>query len=623
MTHRTPLEADRPTGLSRTACLLSLRISLLAHDAVFEGKPFTLALAVPDILIKDYVGAFSELQRMETSLAGVELATVATSARGRRDYIEVRSLLRYSDRVLVLLDKEEQLPSFLTAAADRVTKVAPIDGQLLAEAVSVALDWRLTMEEAENLLKFPIEDVFAALRPGRSAADARSRLEAAKAGAVDGGAVPVESLSGYDEVADWTRAVVADVAEWKAGSLSWKDIDSAVLLSGPPGVGKTLFARALARSCECSFVASSLAQWQAAGHLGDLLKAMRETFRTAVERAPTVLLLDEFDAIGDRTAFSGHNAQYSTEVVAALLECLDGAFRREGVVVVGACNHPERIDKALLRPGRLGRHFRLSLPNSEARTGILKTYLGNVLTKSEIAELAEATIALSGADLEQLVKDARRKARIQSRKIELGDLMSSLPPAEPIEGRLRDHICIHEAGHAAAVIALKIGRLEGVIVMDSFRNGVGLGGGAHFDTEGRVHDTQFFKSALVVQLAGMAAEKALLGDHLEGAGGGAGSDLQKAADIATCMVAQLGMGGITNFFTANSSEDLEKIRRTMRDINTRVERILADALDEAANLVTRNEHFICELAAILNLEGKVTGERATTLFEELEPPHEK
>ncbi|ASW06410.1 AAA family ATPase [Rhizobium sp. 11515TR] len=616
MPRPTPLEANASTRLSHTVCLLSLRNTLKTHGAVYDGDPFTLAVVVPEELMNDYVGSFKALQRTDAILKTVELAAVATKARGRRDYAEVRLLLRFSDRVLVLLDRAEGLPSFLTAAADLVAKAAPIDEDLLAEAALAAHGSPLSAAEATDLLRYPIEDVLAALRPGRSVAEARKRLESARASTVDSGVTPVESLSGYDEVADWARAVVADVADWRSGRLPWSDIDAGVMLSGPPGVGKTLFARALARSCDCSFIASSLAQWQASGYLNDLLKAMRDTFRIAAERAPAVLLIDEFDAIGDRAAFSGHNAQYCTEVVAGLLECLDGASRREGVIVIGACNHPDRIDKALLRPGRLGRHFRLSLPNAEARTGILKTYLGNVLTKAELAKVVAATIAFSGADLEHLVKAARRRARVQSRKVKLEDLMSSLPPSEPIEGRLRDHICIHEAGHAAAIIALNVGRLEGVVVMDSFRNGTGIGGGAQFDTAGRLHNSEFLMSGLVVQLAGMAAEKVFFGDHLEGAGGGVGSDLHKAADIATCMVAQLGMGGVTNFFSAQSAADLEAIRRTMPEINRRVEQILSDARQEAAQLMARNAYFICELAAILNSKGSVSGDRAMKLFEE-------
>ncbi|WP_165448414.1 AAA family ATPase [Rhizobium ruizarguesonis] len=617
MTRRPEFENELSPRIALTACLLSLRSSLLSHPAVFDGKPFTLALVVPEEFQKDYARAFTELQRAEPVLADVKLGMVIANQRGRRDYYEVKMLLRFSERVLILLDSEEGLPTYLTAAADRITKVAEIDGKLLTNAVSVTYDWKLSEEHAGLLLRYPIEDVFAALRPGRTASDAHDRLEAARATTLDAGAVRVEDLAGYGAAADWAKMVIADVSEWKAGRLSWRDVDAGVVISGPPGVGKTLFARSLARSCECSFVASSLAQWQSAGHLGDLLKAMRDTFRTAAERAPTILLLDEFDSIGDRSTFSGQNAQYSIEVVAGLLECLDGAFRREGVIVAGACNHPDRIDKALLRPGRLGKHFRLSLPDTEARKGILVTLVGDRYGKNDLDKIAAATLGFSGAELEQLVTDGRRKARLHSRAVTAGDILSCLPPSNPIDGKLRDRICIHEAGHAAAIIELDVGRLLGVAVMDSFR-GVGNGGGAHFDREARLQTAEYYRNNLVVQLAGMAAEFVLFGDHLEGSGGRNGSDLQRAADTATSMVAQLGMGGVTNFLSAETFEDLDRIRRTVPSVNRRVEELLADAYKRAKTLVVKNVEFVCELAVILNAEGGVDGDRATSLFDALE-----
>ncbi|WP_328804124.1 ATP-binding protein [Roseibium aggregatum] len=119
-----------------------------------------------------------------------------------------------------------------------------------------------------------------------------------------------------------------------------------------------------------NLVASSLAQWQAAGHLGDLLKAMRRTFAEARKKAPCVLFIDEFDSVGDRATAGGDNALYIIEKINGLLECLDGVEDREGVVVVGACNHPHRIDPALLRPGRLERTVLIPLPDEEARERI-------------------------------------------------------------------------------------------------------------------------------------------------------------------------------------------------------------------------------------------------------------
>ncbi|MBB4190015.1 DNA polymerase III delta prime subunit [Rhizobium aethiopicum] len=607
------------TRLTLAACRSALRRSLLRHPAVYAGEPFTLVLAVPEDLRKDFNRAALALIKEDDALADVGLGTNSVSLRGRVDYTDVKVSLRACERLVILLDRLEGLPAFLIAAADTIEQMHPIDVEVLVEAVRAVHDLELGHEAAEAMLNYPVADVLAALRPGRDHADVLRRLKAAHDSTLDTKVPPVESLAGFGDAGEWARVVVSELAAWKSGSLTWEDVDSASLLSGPPGVGKTLFARSLARSAGCAFIASSLAQWQAAGHLGDLLKAMRECFQLAAARAPTVLLLDEFDSIGDRTKFAGSNAQYSIEVVAGLLECLDGAYRREGVVVIGACNDPSRIDRALLRPGRLSRHFALSLPDTIARTGILTTHLDGALRQKEIVKIAEATLGLSGAELAQLVADGRRKARGRAQKLRVEDVMSCLPPIAPIKGRLRDRICIHEAGHAAAIIALNVGRLTGVAVMDGFYKG-GIGGGAAFDREERLQTAKHYRNELIVQLAGMAAEIVFFEEHLEGSGGRHGSDLQRAADLATSMIAQLGMGGITNFLSAESLEDLDRIRRTVPSVNRRVERLLATVLDEAKELIGRNSEFVCELAAILNMEGSVDGKLATSMFDKMEKP---
>ncbi len=98
-----------------------------------------------------------------------------------------------------------------------------------------------------------------------------------------------------------------------------------------------------------NLVATSLGQWQATGHLGDLLKAMRRDFGAAKNAAPSILFIDEIDSVGDRNKFSHDNKSYSVQVVNGLLECLDGLGGREGVVVVGATNNPGEIDAAVRR----------------------------------------------------------------------------------------------------------------------------------------------------------------------------------------------------------------------------------------------------------------------------------
>lgn len=115
-----------------------------------------------------------------------------------------------------------------------------------------------------------------------------------------------------------------DLADWKAGKISWSDVDKGILVSGAPGTGKTTFAAALARTCGVKFIATSMAQWQAKGHLGDYLKAMRKSFEEAQKSVPCILFIDEFDSAGNRNSKSSDQDDYVRRAVNGLLECLDG-----------------------------------------------------------------------------------------------------------------------------------------------------------------------------------------------------------------------------------------------------------------------------------------------------------
>ena len=219
-----------------------------------------------------------------------------------------------------------------------------------------------------------------------------------------------ESLHGMPEALDWGRRLHRDLLDYRAGALSWEDVDHGLLLSGPPGVGKTRYAAALAVECGVPLVQGSLAAWQGSGegHLGHLLRAMASTFAEARRKAPCILFLDELDGVGDRRVMRW-NKDYSAQVVNALLEHLDGVAGRPGVVVVGATNFPGSIDAALRRAGRLDRHLRLSLPDADARALILAQYAG--VAPEDAREPAIDMVGTSGADLEAVARDARRLAR--------------------------------------------------------------------------------------------------------------------------------------------------------------------------------------------------------------------
>jgi len=227
--------------------------------------------------------------------------------------------------------------------------------------------------------------------------------------------INIEELVGYEEARDWGLKLIKDIADYRAGRLDWCDVDPGVLLSGPPGTGKTRFAEALSRSTGMPLICGSPGKWQSAGHLGDYLGEIRKAFDESRSKAPAILLIDEIEGFGNRSKADRENRDYQCQAINFALESLDGAVSREGVVVIGTTNFPERLDPAFLRPGRLDRHIPISLPDPDARIGILEQYLGFKPSTEETDTVVLMTENWSGAQLRQLARDARSMARRENR----------------------------------------------------------------------------------------------------------------------------------------------------------------------------------------------------------------
>ncbi|MEE2862358.1 MAG: AAA family ATPase [Paracoccus sp. (in: a-proteobacteria)] len=235
-----------------------------------------------------------------------------------------------------------------------------------------------------------------------------------------------------------------------------------MLIVGPPGCGKTELARAMARELGIHLESGSYARWQANGHLGDMLKAMRASFATASSQAPSILFIDELDAFGSRTGRrSTQNQSYDTKVITGLLEQLDGIDGREGVTIIAACNHPDAIDPAILRAGRFDARVEIRLPDAEALAIILRQHLGSDVDDADLAALGHLTLGQSGADSAAAVRAARRVARRQKRLMSVQDRRNALVPnhlALPVAMRRR--AAIHKAGHAVVMTALGLGHVK-------------------------------------------------------------------------------------------------------------------------------------------------------------------
>src|SRR2546421_5132515 len=217
-----------------------------------------------------------------------------------------------------------------------------------------------------------------------------------------------EDVGGLDKV----KATLTEAVEWP---LRYPEIYAnakvepprGVLLSGPPGSGKTLIARALANQCEANFISIKgpelLSKW-----VGESEKGIREVFRRAKQAAPCIVFFDELDALAPRRAGGELDGQVGNRVIAQLLTEMDGIEGREGVIVLAATNRAELIDPALLRPGRFDLVVELEYPTEEERSAIFAVHTRGKPLVPEITmqELAQLTPGRSGADIEAICRRA-------------------------------------------------------------------------------------------------------------------------------------------------------------------------------------------------------------------------
>ena len=395
----------------------------------------------------------------------------------------------------------------------------------------------------------------------------------------------------------------------KAGAVGPKG----VLMVGPPGTGKTLLARAVAGEAGVPFFALSGSSFVEM-FVGVGASRVRSLFDDARKRAPSIIFIDEIDAIGGRRGPGGFGSNVVREqTLNQLLSDMDGFEPGASVVVIAATNRAETLDAALLRPGRFDRIVEIPLPNQRERAAILAIHARgkSVGDDVDLDAVSRATPGFSGADLANLVNEAAIHAVRADRtmlaatdfdaardRLLLGhrDPTNALLPAE------KDAVAVHEAGHA--LVAVLSQHADPVAKVTILPRGAALGVTEQLpESERHLYPQSYLTDSLAVRLGGRAAELVVLGE----ASTGASSDLAAATDLATRMVTEWGLSpevgpigyAAASPTNANPFAGRPYAEETQRSIDQEVARLLREAEAVAVRLLSEHRDALDRVIGLL------------------------
>lgn len=412
-------------------------------------------------------------------------------------------------------------------------------------------------------------------------------------------------------------------------------VPKGVLLVGPPGTGKTLMARAVAGEANVAFFSIAASEFVEM-FVGVGASRVRDLFSRAKKEAPSIIFIDELDAVGRQRGTGlggGHDEREQT--LNQMLAEMDGFDQNTSVIMIAATNRPDVLDPALLRPGRFDRQVTVDIPDRNGRLSILKIHTRDKPLASDVnlEDIAKATIGFSGADLANLANEAALSAARDNRKsIRQSDfsyaferiiLGTERPPLS--NQQERRVVAYHEAGHA--LVAMLTPGADQVLKVTITPRGQALGVTAFLpEDDRRNYSRQYLYAQLKVGLGGRIAEELIIGDITTGAS----DDLRRVTHLARRMVAQFGMSeiiGPLNFGELDQqpflgyaiSQGRTYSEETAAKIDAEVRRIVDDAYAQTRRLLSENrdklelvaeellQHEIIErarLLEILNLDDK-------------------
>ncbi len=401
-------------------------------------------------------------------------------------------------------------------------------------------------------------------------------------------------------------------------------IPKGVLLVGPPGTGKTLLARAVAGEAGVPFFSISGSDFVEM-YVGVGASRVRDLFEQAKKNSPSILFIDEIDAVGrHRGAGMGGGHDEREQTLNQLLIEMDGFGANEGVIIIAATNRPDILDPALLRPGRFDRQLTVGRPDIKGREEILRVHARNkpLAPDVKLETIAQSTAGFTGADLENLLNEAallaarRKKKAITMDEIEEATVkcvVGTEKKSHKISDKEKKLTAYHEAGHAIAAYYLE--GQDPVHQISIIPRGMAGGYTMQIPTEDKSYRAKSeMLDEIVVLLGGRVAEAITLGDISTGAS----NDIERATEISRNMVTRYGMSkelGPVMYGSADHEIFLGRDYGSTRnyseaiaaEIDKQVKDIITDGYERCENILESHRAELDRVAAYLLKHEKVDG----------------
>ncbi len=422
-------------------------------------------------------------------------------------------------------------------------------------------------------------------------------------------------VAGAEEAKEELREIVEFLKHPKKFLDLGARIPKGVLLLGPPGTGKTLIAKAVAGEANVPFFSISGSEFVEM-FVGVGASRVRDLFKQAKKSAPSIVFIDEIDAVGrHRGAGLGGGHDEREQTLNQILVEMDGFETDTNVIVVAATNRPDVLDPALLRPGRFDRRVVLDLPDIKEREAILKIHAKNKPLAKDVnfRRIASRTPGFSGADLSNVMNEAAILAARKNRKsIEMDDLAMSIEKvilgperkSKVLSVKEKEITAYHEGGHA--LIASSLPNADPVQKVSIISRGQAAGYTLSTPQEDKhLYSRAYFIDELAVFLGGYVSEKIIFGDVTTGAS----NDLERATDTARKLVTRFGMSKLGPrtfgrkeeliFLGKEISEEKNYSEATADKIDREVSQFIADAYHTAEKIIMERKDVLEKIAQTL------------------------